>query len=460
MFRSGAVLGSSSKADVQYSESLGVSLHHDIPIETSKFICPESWLKYMYRQPTQSTNTVSRLQGMHDLPEDAWRQKLGLQERLWQLLSGYGYRLLETPVLEPTELFLRKSGGELASQLYSFTDAGSNPVSLRPEFTSPIMRHYLENAASITLPARWQYCGPVFRFDVSHPEASGQFTQVGGEFIGSSDVAADVELLDLATAVPASLGLEGWSLQLADLDVLDSLLDPVGVSERARSFIIQSMPLLREGRSAVPKLLEEGRNQHLVGSAYGTTAPGGGDPEDAALRQAVQDLDDTQARSVLLGLLQWNSADQLGQRTPEDVVERLLRKIRGTDSEEKLRRGLELASDLAVIQGKPEAVLDAVRKTLASAGADSVAADRLSEVIGLMTNGPETKGQVVLDFGLVRGLAYYNGVIFEVSHPNWPGTLGGGGRYDTLSKALGGDAAVPALGFAYNLDALIAIGAR
>ena len=123
----------------------------------------------MYRQPTQSTSPVSRLQGMHDLSEDAWRKKLELQQRLCQLLSGYGYRYLETPILESTELFMRKSGGELAAQLYSFTDAGSNSVSLRPEITSPIMRHYLENSVNIELPARWQYCGPVFRFDTSHP---------------------------------------------------------------------------------------------------------------------------------------------------------------------------------------------------------------------------------------------------------------------------------------------------
>ena len=413
----------------------------------------------MYRQPAQSTNTVSRLQGMNDLPEDAWRQKLGLQERSFELLSGYGYRQLETPVLEPTELFLRKSGGELASQLYSFTDAGSNSVSLRPEFTSPIMRHYLENAAGISLPARWQYCGPVFRFDVSHPEASGQFTQVGGEFLGSSDIASDVELLNLAVAALTQLGLDGWSLQLADLDVLDSLLDPVGLSDRARSFIIRSMPRLREGRSVVPMFLEEGQRLHLVGGSNGSSASREGETEDAALRQAVQGLDDTQARSVLLGLLQWNSADHLGQRTPEDVVERLLHKIRGADTEDKLRLGLELASDLAVIKGEPQQALESVKKTLASAGANQDAADRLSEVIGLMSKGPDIKGQVVLDFSLVRGLAYYNGVIFEVSHPDWPGALGGGGRYDTLSRALGGSEAVPALGFAYNLDALISIGA-
>ncbi len=424
-------------------------------IEASLFIQPVFQLFDMYHQPITTSNTVSRLHGMHDLPEDAWRQRLHLQERLFKLLGGYSYRQLETPVLEPTELFLRKSGGELASQLYSFTDAGSNSVSLRPEFTSPIMRHYLENEADINLPARWQYCGPVFRFDESHPEASGQFTQVGGELIGSSDISADVELLNLALAVPSQLGLTGWSLQLADLDILDSLLDPVGVSERARSFIIQSMPRLREGRSAVPDFLEEGRYLHLVGGSNGSV-----DPEDAALRQAVQGLNDTQARSVLLGLLQWNSADQLGQRTPLYVVERLLHKIRGTDDEDTLRHGLELASDLAVIKGEPHQALQSVKATLASAGANKDAADRLAEVLGQVSDGPDSKGQIMLDFGLVRGLAYYNGVIFEVNHSDWPGALGGGGRYDTLSRALGGREPVPALGFAYNLDALIAIGAK
>jgi histidyl-tRNA synthetase len=63
-------------------------------------------------------------------------------------------------------------------------------------------------------------------------------------------------------------------------------------------------------------------------------------------------------------------------------------------------------------------------------------------------------GEVVLDFGLVRGLAYYNGIVFEVSHPGSPQPLGGGGRYDGLARDLGGDGHLPALGFAYSLDAL------
>ena len=64
---------------------------------------------------------------------------------------------------------------------------------------------------------------------------------------------------------------------------------------------------------------------------------------------------------------------------------------------------------------------------------------------------------VFLNFGLVRGLAYYNGIVFEVKHDLWPGSIGGGGRYDDLATALGSDERIPALGFAYNLEGLLSV---
>ena len=78
---------------------------------------------------------VTRLPGMFDLSQESWLRKRKIQDILTELLGSYGYVQLDTPILEPTELFLRKSGGELASRLYSFTDPKSNAVSLRPEFT-------------------------------------------------------------------------------------------------------------------------------------------------------------------------------------------------------------------------------------------------------------------------------------------------------------------------------------
>ena len=160
---------------------------------------------------------------------------------------------------------------------------------------------------------------------------------------------------------------------------------------------------------------------------------------------------------MLRGLLHWGAADQLGQRKPAEVVDRLLRKLRGSDSEDKLRRGLELASDLAAVRGEPEAALEAVGNVVKAANADVTAFHRLSELLELLASDPAIAGHLVLDFGLFRGLEYYNGIVFELKHPASTDSLGGGGRYDGLARSLGSWETVPALGFAYNLEALLAV---
>ena len=405
----------------------------------------------MNRQAAESSRYVARLRGMSDLTGELLHRRSELQSRLTSLLSSYGYRSLDTPLLEPTELFLRKSGGELASQLFSFTDPATRAVSLRPEFTAPAMRHFLENAGDIDLPARWQYSGPVFRFDSAtlHDEnaVSSQFTQIGGELLGASSVLADVELLDIAISALDVSGAREWTLRLADLTILDNLLEPLALSERARSFVVQNVPLLRDGPGAIPRIMDDGRRLHVVGRAA----------ENDYLSQAVQGLDDDEARHVLLGVLRSNSLEQLGQRKPEEVVERLLRKIRRPDAEETLRLALTAACDLAQIRGEPSSVLSRAYDALRRAGADTSAAGRLGEIVEMIPNPSGATGRVVLDLGLVRGLAYYNGIIFEVSHPSLSGPLGGGGRYDGLARDLGASGRLPALGFAYNMDALVSL---
>ena len=281
-----------------------------------------------------------------------------------------------------------------------------------------------------------------------------QFTQIGGELLGSGDVLADVELLSLAISALKQAGLDGWTLRMADLGVLNSLLEPLGLSERARAFVIQSVPRLSDGPGLIAQLTEEARQLHIIGRPV----------DDDYLSQAVQGLDDDEARSVLLGVLRSNPLDQLGQRRPEDVVERLLRKIRRPDAEESLNLALSSAAELAQIRGRPAEALARASAVLRKASADDSASERLRLLLQLLPSDwlEETgsaAGEVVLDFGLVRGLAYYNGMVFEVSHPRWAVPVGGGGRYDGLARDLGGAARLPALGFAYNLDALAALTA-
>ena len=396
-----------------------------------------------------ATQPVTRLRGMYDPSRASCRHQRELQDALTGLIGSYGYQLCETPILEATELFLRKSGGDLASRMYSFVDGGGNAVSLRPEFTSPLMRCYLEQAADLPIPTRWQYAGPVFRYDAAHSESGGQFTQVGAELLGSDSVMADAELLTLAAQAPLQLGITDCRLELADLDVLQSVLDTTGVSDRARAFIISSVPQLRRGRAALPEIAERAAQLHLSDRS----------PENQELSAALVGLDDDQARQVIQGFLQWNGGDRrrFGQRDPEQVVDRFLRKLRGSDEPAQLERGLSLAADLAALSGPPSEVLPAARQVIAKSGADPTALNRLAELLEILTTAPEVSDMLTIDFGLARGLAYYNGIVFEVKHPHCPAPLGGGGRYDGLARALGSPQDVPALGFAYTLESLLAL---
>lgn len=398
-------------------------------------------------------NPVRRLPGMRDFDAGARRHKRDIERRLADFIGRFAYSALEVPVLETTELFLRKSGGDLASQMYSFVDPGSNAVSLRPEFTSAIMRHYLEINGDRDEPplVRWQYCGPVFRYDTGSAANTGQFTQVGAELVGSNSILADAELLTLAAGIPDHLGISDYRIRLADLDVLDSVLDTVGLSDRAREFIVANMNRIGESNDNLASVLQRAAELHVVS---GIGLP----DEEQHLAVAVNGLPDGAARSVLAGFMRWNTSPDmpLGRRSPDEIVDRLLRKLRGGDTSDAVERGLALAGRLAGVRGSPSHALPQAQSIVAAAGADNRAIQRLVDLTALVSEDPAVSRRLEIDFSLARGIAYYNGIIFDIVHGDDDVSLGGGGRYDALARALGGAAPVPALGFACTLEALLA----
>ncbi|CAI8018439.1 Histidine--tRNA ligase [Geodia barretti] len=401
---------------------------------------------------TDRPNPVRRLPGMRDFDAGACRRKHEVERQLAEFIGRFGYSMLEVPVLETTELFLRKSGGDLASQMYSFIDPGSNAVSLRPEFTSAIMRHYLEmtrDSGESSL-VRWQYCGPVFRYDTGSAADTGEFTQVGAELVGSNSILADAELLTMAAGVPDRLGIPDYRIRLADLDVLDSALDTVGLSDRAREFIVANMNRIGEDSDSLAATLQRAAELHVIA---GIGLP----DEEQHLAVAVSGLPDGAARSVLSGFMRWNtSADMpLGRRSPDEIVDRLLRKLRGGDASGAVERGLALAGQLASVKGDPVHALPRARSIVAAAGADTRAIDRLIDLTALIGEDPAVSRRLEIDFSLARGIAYYNGIIFDIVRGDAGTSLGGGGRYDALARALGGTAPVPALGFAFTLETLL-----
>ena len=110
---------------------------------------------------------------------------------------------------------------------------------------------------------RW----PGFRYDPDNVASNGQFTQVGAELIGSHSTLADAELLSLAAGVPAALGIADYRVRVADLDVLDGVLDTVGLSDRARSFIVANMNRISSNQSTMSATLQRAAELHIASDA-------------------------------------------------------------------------------------------------------------------------------------------------------------------------------------------------
>ena len=386
---------------------------------------------------------LRHLHGTCDLSQKSWASLRTAQDRLRLLFASYGYRVLETPVLEPTELFLRKSGGELAARMYAFTDPGGDQVSLRPEYTASIVRHYLEEDAS-PVPARVQYAGPVFRYE-GDSKGYRQFTQVGAELLGSSDLRADAEILSLSCSGLSSLGLTDLSLELGDLGVPYQLLSSLGLSDRATMFILGSLTELKGGQEGLDTVRERAKQLRIL-------AP---ESRHSHLSAVIQEMEEEDASELLHGLLEWTGAGSMGQREPSEMVERLLRKFRGTDDPSRLQQGLEIAYGLATIRGEPERCLKDAKKLIESRQLNPSALNNLEGLMALLEMDQLGGTTVVLDFGLAGGLAYYGGLVFQIRHPSIVAPLAGGGRYDGLARALGSPTDVPALGFAYTLELLL-----
>ena len=389
---------------------------------------------------------IRRLPGMkYESPQELGR-RTAVQDGLRGLFSSHGYQSIDTPLLEPTELFLRKSGGELAARMYTFTDPGGNRVSLRPEFTSSAIQYYLERADTEPLPLKLQYNGPVFRYD----ESTGyrQFHQMGAEIIGSDEPSSDGEVLALAREGLSLLGVSQPLCVIGHVGVLHRMLDGLGISPRAQEFLIAGFPRLKQGDEGARTVQEQARSLGLLTSD--NTARG--------LRMLIEGRDEAESFDLLQDLFQESLTGLLGSRTMEDILTRFTDKLQRVDDPQGIETGIALFSRLASIAGDEESALPQIRSVTEEFGLSPSVLMPLEEALaGFRERCPSASLNV--DIGLVRGIAYYTGMVFDitVAGPDGPVVLCGGGRYNSLVKALGGDDDVPALGFAYTLENLLGL---
>jgi len=155
--------------------------------------------------------------GTQDLLPPAGGRMRALYDRAAEIARMYGYRYVETPVFEATELFARTSGETsdvVSKEMYSFVDRGDRMLTLRPEGTAPVMRAYLHDQHRLGAPFKAFYLTRMYRY--SRPQAGRyrEHRQFGIEVMGIEAPAADVEVIEVADAFLRSLGLRRYRLEL------------------------------------------------------------------------------------------------------------------------------------------------------------------------------------------------------------------------------------------------------
>jgi histidyl-tRNA synthetase len=154
------------------------------------------------------------------LPPDAARRAV-LEEHARRILGAAGYRRIETPTFEATELFARGVGEAtdiVQKEMYTFDDGGGRSLTLRPEGTAPVCRAYMEHGMhKLPQPVKFWYLSSFFRAEAPQRGRYRQFWQVGAETIGSPAPETDAELIVLLSDLLQTMGVRETRLRLSSL---------------------------------------------------------------------------------------------------------------------------------------------------------------------------------------------------------------------------------------------------
>jgi len=144
---------------------------------------------------------ITAPRGTQDILPPGSRDWFDLEVRIHALARRFGYGEIRTPMFEATELFVRGVGETtdiVEKEMYTFLDKGERSMTLRPEWTAPVMRAALEHNLFAEGPQRLYYVGPIFRYERPQKGRYRQAHQFGVECTGYAGPEADFEVISLA----------------------------------------------------------------------------------------------------------------------------------------------------------------------------------------------------------------------------------------------------------------------
>src|SRR5260221_3209948 len=398
-----------------------------------------------------TSSTPGRPPGFHDRTPAETAEVSAVTATLQQAMSGFGYALVETPLVEYADLFLTKSGDEAINRLFNFEMYGRQ-LCLRSEFTASAAPLYIERYQHELKPIRWQFAGPIFRYEAPQRNHSRQFTMLGVELIGASGAAGDAEAIGLAGRGLLDLGLKEWTFAIGHVGLVGQLLDRFGLDRRMRRMLLGQIENLRRpdrGRAYVEDQFER---------LYADLQEQLSRLNQSEAEAILQSPDNDKISHVFELLIESANLGTTGTgRTNEDVARRLLTKQRRANQRGEVLRALDFLETLTSVEGTPAEAFPALTALLPDDEAIHATAESFRAAVDLLPAYGIDPERIRLQMGLARGLNYYTGIVFE-AHANVGDSdsqLCGGGRYDDFIRVMGAMQDTPAVGFAYGVERIL-----
>jgi len=334
------------------------------------------------------------LRGFRDYLPAQMNARLKIIATIRKVYESYGFLPLDTPALE-YRATLMGYGEENSRQIFDFINPEEEHVALRFDLTVSLAR-VVAQYPDIPIPF-WRYqVGPVWRADKPDPGRFREFTQFDLDSVGTSSLAADVEILCGMYDTLRALGISNFKVRFSDRKVLDSLLDFAEIPRASAHAVFRVLDKL-------DKIGVEGVTAELTGGRVDTSG---------------------------------DRIPGLGLRSTQ--VSRIIQFI-------------------ALPHGARRDVLAALTQLFAGVPSAAEAVAELGFLCSSLETLGIPEEYVMLDLSIARGLDYYTGPVFEAMLTDAPefGSIFGGGRYEGLVERFLGRK-IPGVGASVGVDRLLA----
>ncbi len=179
--------------------------------------------------------------GTRDFLPDEMERRRFYEGNLRSTAKTFGFREVQTPIFEDSELFILRSGPNVLKELYEFKDKGDRSIALRPEMTAPAIRMFVNGMSNDPKPIKIFYFGQCFRYERPQSGRYREFFQFGAEIIGGATPQTDAEAIALAANMIKSLGLKDYRLRIGQIGVLRQRIADIGVPKERTAEVLQKL---------------------------------------------------------------------------------------------------------------------------------------------------------------------------------------------------------------------------